>query len=114
LLAPDARHTTITQQRSNIVSLLLHKHADPHVVSSAGFTPFHIAVLRDSLPLLRQLLTFSSGLGKSRYLPDRVPLLSYAVLNSSPECFKKTTSSYTRSSWPGQTGLYASHCPSTA
>ncbi|KAI8627028.1 ankyrin repeat-containing domain protein [Xylariaceae sp. FL1651] len=90
LLAPgSARHMTTTQQRSNIISLLVHNSANIHALSHAGFTPLHIAVIRDSLPILRQLLNLCSGLHESLYLPTGVPLFSFAVLHSSPDCFDK-------------------------
>ncbi|KAI0506304.1 ankyrin repeat-containing domain protein [Xylaria bambusicola] len=90
LLAPvHPRHSTIKPQRSNITSLLLQNHANPHDVSYNGFTPIHIAVIRDSTTILRQLLGASgSSIGKSRYLPDGTPLLAFSAVHSSPSCFK--------------------------
>jgi ankyrin repeat protein len=90
LLAPvDPRHSTINPQRSNITSLLLQNNADPHKDSYNGFTPIHIAVIRDSMTILRQLLDASgSSMGKSRYLPDGMSLLAFSAVHSSPSCFE--------------------------
>ncbi|RYC57697.1 hypothetical protein CHU98_g8515 [Xylaria longipes] len=89
LLAPvHARHSTIIPQRSNIISLLLQNSADPHANSYRGFTPLHIAVIRDSKAILRQLLSASDSIERSYYLPDKTPLLTFAAVHSSPPCFE--------------------------
>ncbi|KAI1124307.1 ankyrin repeat-containing domain protein [Nemania abortiva] len=88
-LAPaQTRHSTINPQRSNIISLLLQASADPHADSHSRYTPIHIAVIRDSSSILRQLLSASDSIERSRYLPDKVPLLAFAAVHSSPSCFK--------------------------
>ncbi|RYO96622.1 hypothetical protein DL763_003108 [Monosporascus cannonballus] len=89
LASGQIRHSTRNERRSDIVSLLLHKGASPHVMSLAGFTPLHIAVIKDSLPLLRQLLKFShSGFRDSRNLPGGISTLAFAALYSEVACFE--------------------------
>ena len=90
LLAPThSRHSTIKPQRSNITSLLLQNHANPHEDSYNDSTPIHITVIRDSITTLRQLLGASrSSMDKSQYLPDGTSILALSSIHSSPACFE--------------------------
>ncbi|KAI3316755.1 ankyrin repeat-containing domain protein [Xylariaceae sp. AK1471] len=90
LLAPaNSRYSTINPQRSNIISLLLQYSADPHDNSYNGFTPVQIAVIRDSVVILRQLLGASDTIDRSYYLPDKVPLVAFSAIHSSLSCFEE-------------------------
>ncbi|RYP31632.1 hypothetical protein DL767_005639 [Monosporascus sp. MG133] len=101
LASGQTRHSTSNERRSDIVSLLLHKGASPHVMSFAGFTPLHIAVIKDSLPLLRQLLKFSDGgLRDSRNLPGGISTLAFAALYSEVACFELLVHTIQRSQEP--------------